>query len=311
METAEVKIPVPSGYKKKFKYAYLAVFDNKNWIPVQYGKVSGGEVRFEKMGKMCMYLPVFYDESGTRPFASPFHIASNGQIHRYEADTTHRLTADVRRKYFIAAHCYEVGRRLLGGKFQASNRADFSDAVTLYTIPDFTVQSGEVCFDALETPYRYWRYYSSEERHNNLAELYFYQEGKEQAVYGKIIGTPDSYTHKKRNEKEVVFDGDPLTYYDALTPSDSWVGLDFGHPVKIRKISYTPRGDGNDITPGDIHELLYWDHHRWNTLGQKQATDIKLTYENLPSGAIYWVRNLSRGQDERIFSYEKGKFICW
>jgi hypothetical protein len=311
-ETVDVEIKIPSEYKKvKHKYAYLAVFDNKEWIPVHYGKISGGQVKFAKMGKMCLYLPVFYDESGIRPFSSPFHIAYDGQIRRYEADTANLQIVDVRRKYFIAAHCYEVGKRMLGGKFQAANRSDFRDAVTIYTVPDFTVQSGEVFLDTLQTPYRYWRYYSSEEKHNNLAELYFYQEENDRPVYGKIIGTPYSYTHRKDNEKAAVFDGDPLTFYDALTPSDSWAGMDFGHPVKIRKISYTPRGDGNDITPGDVHELLYWDDDCWNALGKRQATDIKLIYENVPSGTIYWIRNLSRGRDERIFSYENGNLIWW
>ncbi|GHT65344.1 hypothetical protein AGMMS50239_24890 [Bacteroidia bacterium] len=311
METQDVEISIPKEWKNRHRYAYLALFDNKNWVPVHYGKVSGDRVKFDKMGKMSMYLPVFYDEQGVRPFAEPFYIDYGGQVRRFEADTAHRQTVDVRRKYFIGSHCYGVGVRLPGGKFQAANRPDFSDAVTLYTIPGFTVQSGEVFLDTLQTPYRYWRYYSADERHNNLAELYFYGEGSEQPVYGKITGTNDSYNHQKGNEKEAVFDGNPLSYYDALTPSHSWVGMDFGGPVKIRKISYTPRSDGNDVTPGDIHELLYWDNHRWNSTGKRQATDIKLVYENLPSGTIYWIRNLSRGRDERIFSYENEKQIFW
>jgi hypothetical protein len=262
------------------------------------------------MGKMSMYLPVFYDERGVRPFAAPFYIAYDGQVKRFVADSAHKAI-DIRRKYFIAGHCYGVGIRLLGGKFQAATRPDFNDAATLYTISDFTVQSGEVFLDSLQATYRYWRYYSADERHNNMAELYFYEEGNEQPTYGKIIGTDDSYNHLKRDDKESVFDGDPLTFYDALTPSDSWVGMDFGRPVKIVKISYTPRGDGNDITPGDTHELLYWDNHQWNSMGKRQATDIKLMYENLPSGTIYWIRNLSRGHNERIFSYENGKQVWW
>ena len=310
MSVGDVEIAVPKAWKNNHKYAYLAVFDNRNWVPVHYGKVSGNKVKFNKMGKMSMYLPVFYDEQGVRPFAPPFYIDYDGQVKRFVADIPLKAV-DIRRKYFIAGHCYGVGIRLLGGKFQASDRPDFNDAVTLYTIPDFTVQSGEVYLDSLQAPYRYWRYYSADERHNNMAELYFYEEGNEQPVYGKITGTDDSYNHLKRDDKEAVFDGDPLTFYDALTPSDSWVGMDFGRPVKMAKISYTPRGDGNDITPGDTHELLYWDNHRWNSTGKRQAMDIKLIYENLPSGTIYWIRNLSRGRDERIFSYENGNLQWW
>ncbi|MDR0349781.1 MAG: hypothetical protein LBH90_09880 [Tannerella sp.] len=311
MNVEDVEMIIPSGFRGKYKYAYLAVFNNKDWIPVHYGKVSGKKVRFEKMGKNCVYLPVFYDEQGIVPFSSPFLLTATGEVKKIECDMNHLQPMTVRRKYFIAEHCYNVGMRLQGGKFQASNRADFSDAVTLHTIPDFTVQSGEVFPDTLQTPYRYWRYYSADEQHNNMAELYFYGEEDEPAVYGTVIGTDGSYTGQKRDEKEAVFDGDPLTYYDALTPSRSWVGMDFGHPVRIKKISYTPRGDGNDITPGDIHELFYWNNHQWNSTGKRQATDIRLVYENLPSGGLYLIRNLSRGRDERIFTYENGVQVWW
>ncbi|GHT88497.1 hypothetical protein FACS189474_3840 [Bacteroidia bacterium] len=311
METCDVEMDIPAKFKNKYKYAYLAVFDNKNWIPVHYGKVKGGKVKFEKMGKMCMYLPVFYDEQGIVPFTDPFHISIRGMVKRYQTIPTNSLIATIYRKYFIAGHCYEVGHRMEGGVFEASNRADFSDAVTIYQIPRFTVQSGEVRLDTLEKPYRYWRYYSAEAGYNNLAELYFYSPGKELPIYGKIIGTPGSYTHQKDNEKEVVFDNDPLTFFDAPAPNHTWVGMDFGEPVQIGKISYTPRGDGNDITPGDIHELLYWDGRQWVSMGQKKAIDIKLIYENVPAGTMYWIRNLSRGRDERIFSYENGELAWW
>ena len=182
IDVADIEIAIPSEFSRKFQYAYLAVFDNKNWVPVHYGKVSGRIVKFKKMGKMCMYLPVFYDESGARPFAVPFYIAYDGHVEWCEPDTTHLQDIDLRRKYFIAAHCYGVGDRLQGGKFQASNRADFSDAITLYTIPNLTVHSNEVFLDTLQTPYRYWRYYSSDEKYNNMAELYFYERGNEQPV---------------------------------------------------------------------------------------------------------------------------------
>ena len=37
------------------------------------------------------------------------------------------------------------------------------------------------------------------------------------------------------------------------------LGMDFGEAVAIDRIAYTPRGDGNDVTPGDVYEVLYWD----------------------------------------------------
>lgn len=311
MTTQDVEIEIPTSFSDKYKYAYLAVFDNKNWIPVHYGKVNGKKAQFTAMGRNCMYLPVFYDDNQIVPFSSPFFITSKGTISRYETDITQTTTIFVYRKYFFGRHCYGVGNRMKGGRFEAANKYDFSDAVFIHTIPEFTVQSGMVRTDTIKALYRYWRYYSANGCHNNLAELYFYEPNNEKPVYGKIIGTKGSAYNNPNLAKEAVFDNDPLTFYDALEPSDSWVGMDFGQPVMLDHISYTPRGDGNDVTPTDTHELLYWGGHQWVSLGKRVANDIVLVYENVPANTIYWIRNLSRGRDERIFTYENGKQVWW
>lgn len=306
--TSDVEIEIPEEFRYKYQYAYLAVFDNQNWIPVHYGKVSGKKAKFEKMGRGCMYLPVFYNKQGVVPFSFPFCITSLGDVKPYETSKSKIRTDTIYRKYFIAGHCYEVGYRMKGGIFEAANRADFKDAVRICLIPDFTVQSGTVHTDTLTTPYRYWRYRGPDNSFCNVGELYFYQGGNEKPVYGRVIGTEGSETI---NRKEVAFDGDPLTLFNSPTPNGGWVGADFGKPVKIDHISYTPRGDGNDITPGDIHELLYWSDNQWISLGKREANDVYLVYENVPANTIYWMRNLSRGRDERIFTYEKGKLTWW
>jgi len=307
MMTCDVEISVPNHLKGKYHYGYLAVFDNKNWIPVHYGKVSGGKVRFEKMGKNCMYLPVFYGKEGIIPFSEPFHITAKGIVEQHKVNKSNRRNMTVFRKYFIAGHCYEVGDRMKGGIFEAANQPDFSDADVIHRIPNFTVQSGEIQLDTLQKSYRYWRYRGPDYSFCNVGELYFYENRNEPPIYGFAIGAKGI---SSTNMKEAAFDGDPLTLYNAAEPCGGWVGMDFGQPVRIDKISYTPRGDGNDITPGDIHELLYWDK-RWVSLGKQQPADVKLIYTNVPAGAIYWIRNHSRGKDERIFTYENGKQVWW
>ena len=41
MTTQDIEIKIPSKFKN-YQYAYLAVFDNRNWVPVHYGKVRNG-----------------------------------------------------------------------------------------------------------------------------------------------------------------------------------------------------------------------------------------------------------------------------
>ncbi|GHT74128.1 hypothetical protein AGMMS50262_06490 [Bacteroidia bacterium] len=306
MQTTDVVLEIPKEFREKSKYAYLAVFNNVDWIPVHFGKINGNKVIFKKMGKNCMYMPVLFGERGVEPFAAPFYITVKGEIKHCQADHNNLQTIIVRRKYFVGSHTYDVGERMQYGKFQAANKADFSDSLTIFTIPIFTVQSAEVPMDTVKGKYRYWRYCSPYWQFGNVAEIYFYHDG--QPIRGEIIGTEGS---KDINRKEVAFDGDPLTLFDSPQPNGSWVGMDFGKPINISSISYIPRGDGNDITPGDLHELLYWDKHQWISLGKRKVDNVKLIYENVPTNALFWIRNHSRGRDERIFTYENEQQVWW
>jgi hypothetical protein len=166
--------------------------------------------------------------------------------------------------------------------------------------------------DTITTAYRYWRYVSGENQSCNIAEVYFYSANSPEAIYNQVIGTEESaMDNTAQYSRMAVFDRDPLTFFEAPTPSDAWAGMDFGEPVRISKIWYTPRGDGNDVTPGDIHELLYWDDNQWISLGQQIAGEPALKYENAPVNALFLLRNLTRGHEERIFTYENGEQKWW
>lgn len=132
-----------------------------------------------------------------------------------------------------------------------------------------------------------------------MAELYFYKKGQDYPIYGNIIGTEGACAHPLRNSKNAVFNNDPLTYYDALYPSNSWVGMDFGEPVSISsRIAYVPRGDGNDVYPKNRYELFYWKNNDCHSLDKKELNDIKFMYQNVPSNTIYWLRNITNGKEK-------------
>lgn len=303
MGTANVEVKIPDNLKNVFAYAYLAVFDNRSWVPVHWGKVEGGKVTFTDMGKNIMYLPVYYAENKIIPFSHPLLLTTHGDTVIYEADTINTQTMEIQRKYFTGKHCYDVASRLLGGEFHAANKPDFSDSELIHRFDDYVVKAGDFKLKSIGK-YRYWRYYSAEDKYNNMAELYFFHSGQDRPIYGDIIGTEGTYANPLRNTKKAVFDNDPLTYYDALNPSDSWVGMDFREPVSIDRIAYVPRGDGNDVYPGNRYELLYWATNKWHSLGERESSDIRLVFQDVPSNTIYWLRNLTAGKDERIFTYK-------
>lgn len=75
-----------------------------------------------------------------------------------------------------------------------------------------------------------------------------------------------------------VFDGDPYTSFDYIHPSGGWAGLDLGIPRQVTRIRYAPRNRDNFIREGDR--------------------------VSVPEGTLYYLRNLTRGHDERIFTID-------
>lgn len=68
-----------------------------------------------------------------------------------------------------------------------------------------------------------------------------------------------------------------------------------------------PRNDDNFIRIGDTYELFYYTAKGWKSLGQQIADSDELIYINAPEHALFWLRNLTRGREEQIFSYYGGK----
>lgn len=68
--------------------------------------------------------------------------------------------------------------------------------------------------------------------------------------------------------------------------------------------------DSNNVCPGDVYELFYWDDE-WIGLGRQEAEADSLVYETVPSGALLWLHNYTRGKEERIFTYDDDRQIWW
>ncbi|MDR0427931.1 MAG: discoidin domain-containing protein, partial [Dysgonamonadaceae bacterium] len=119
------------------------------------------------------------------------------------------------------------------------------------------------------------------------------------------------YQNKDDNKKEAVFDGDPLTYFDAIEEKGSWAGLDLGEPKEIGEVNYLFRNDDNNIRLGDEYELFYFGINGWTSLGRQFAGSSTLVYENAPTKALFWLRNHTRGKEEIPFSNENGEQVFW
>ena len=84
-----------------------------------------------------------------------------------------------------------------------------------------------------------------------------------------------------------------------------------GEPVCATSVRIVPRGDDNDICPGDEYELLYFDGDKWQSCGRKMADDNELHYDDIPSNCLLWLRDLTRGNDERPFLIDGKENTDW
>lgn len=211
-------------------------------------------------------------------------------------------------------HC-KVGKPAVApsSRPQAANRADFSDAVTLYRIVDcpFYIQQVEV------TPtksYRYYRFLPAPQFNCSIAEWsLFVQRGEDQVQLKGTIMDSDS---ADRKELEKAFDDNQVTFYESKGSLNAWIGMDAGKPERLVRMCFSPRGDGNGIIPGYAYELLYFDGG-WKSLGSKTAQTEKsdktvvLQFPAVPVGALLWLKCHTEGKEERIFTYQNGKQVWW
>ncbi|WP_066223796.1 hypothetical protein [Formosa haliotis] len=311
IKTYSISVPVLSR-NLDFDVAYLYVFNNKFWTPLAWGTISRNsnkeEVMFEKVGVGSVYLPTLKIENGDYYFNYPFILRENGNIDIKKPNKDSLISLNVFRKYPLTDRIKFFINRMNGGIFQLSNNSDFSNSVDVYTIKNLDDEYfKEVKFD-LDKKYQYIRYVGPADSFCNLSELEFYFN--DQKLEGNIIGSEGTHPKFKSNTKDKAFDDDVLTFYYAPEPNHSWIGMDFTKPISINKIKFCPRISNNVIIPGNVYELFYWDN-RWVSLGVKKAKEKVLKFNNVPSGALYFIKNHSEGKQERIFTYENDKQVWW
>ena len=304
--TSDIERPIPDKIKNN-KVAYICVFDNRNWVPVYYGNIHNGKVIFKSMGRCIAYMAATYENGEIVPFGNPFILNKNGELKELSANTNKTITMKLLRKYpFMGAQDY-FNSRMDGGLFLGSNNKDFSDSTILHKHKGITNGNWYNIPVTCNKEFKYLRYIGERGSFCNINELEFYDsEGKK--IEGTIIGTDGEPWARKEN----VFDGNILTGFSGKSPDGNWVGLELKKAMRISKIRYIGRNDGNCIETGDEYELCYWNSKSfWDDLGKKKATDNVLLFHKIPANGLYILKDLTKGKEERIFTYEEGKQIWW
>ena len=231
----------------------------------------------------------------------PFYFDGKRNI-PYKPDLQVRDTVKLLRKspLFVWTR-YAFFDKVLGVDIELSDRKDFKDVKYHYHVEDTLC----LAYNWLRLPKpvkcRYARYKVAEDQYVRLAEFQCWGGGRQQLPVS-IGGSKAKETWGGEN----LLDNDPLTYYETHEQGDQLI-MDYGKEIAVDSILFAPQNDDNFIRIGDEYELFYHGGKEgWISLGRKKATNLWLTYDNMPRGALFHLRCLTRGKEELIFHIENG-----
>ncbi|MFT3737662.1 MAG: hypothetical protein QM786_02790 [Breznakibacter sp.] len=301
LETKDVTITLPSTFRNR-KIAYLGVFDLNGWYPVAFAQAGWfGKATFEKLGKNILYMPLIAQNGQMHPFGNPFILMPNGTTKELKVSKDTLIEMKLIRKFpffsYTAAHAIPFK----GCRIEAANKADFSDADTLYTVNNYPFYINQIPI-ATAKKYRYARMVADQRHTPRVAELAFF--GSLNGTETKLTGKPFGY-HMPTVRVDRAFDGDYNTY-----AAGGGLGMDFGQPVQLSRVDFAPCSDTNNILPGNTYDLFYWDK-QWVSVGKQTANGYRLVYSKVPSNTVYWLHCHDGGKEERPFTYGENGQVWW
>ena len=312
--TLELDFPVETGNK----LAYLCAFrrnDGNGLYPVAWGIINTKQrkVVFEQVPDSIVFFPAYYEGEELIPLGNPVMLRNDSVISYNGSSDTQQMT--LLRKYPPKRRFQRMWQRLAGAKIMAGNKKN-KKFKTLYKFTKGPEEAylHEVRFSN-EREYRYYRFESNKRIQSNIAHIEFLGKYSNQhyccaptplpifpndstSVDSNGLWRIDNKLTYKENRKHKAYDNKMETYV-----SSSMITLDFGVPVQIEAIRYAPRNANNMIVIGDKYALYYYDKG-WKRIGAQVATANYLTFENVPANHIYWLSNLSNGNEELPFYYQ-------
>lgn len=303
-KTSDVMVSFDTIPDHTLSYAYLSVFNEGEWQSVAWGEVlENQKVYFKNVGLKCVYLPIYFSGKKEKSGGYPFIIGTMKTVHKLTPDKHHLIKVRLTRKYPVNSMAYGLNDALKHITFEGCETSDFRQKETfcIKNLENKPLQEIEL---KPQHQLRFWRLLPNAPKGSvQIAEIYFYDHNNNLIPNNML----DYLVNTDKTKVENVFDNDPLTF----SIIDSTITMDFSKLTTISKVNIMPRNDDNNVIPGVAYELLYRDKNGWVSLGTKISLDYFIEYDNVPSGALYWLRNLTKGIEERIFTIENEKQIFW
>lgn len=294
--------------KEEEHSVWMAVFNKRGWFPIGEGSYKDGKATFKDIEEGLIYMTLYAQNGKLKEASFPFKIDKESGSMLYYRPKADSCQMTVTRKWPLQGGIISYIQRMGYGRFEAANKKDFSDAKVLLQLRNYPRKMFNRVKIKDSAKYRYVRYISADWFPGDIAEVAWYADSVGQVkLQGELMSTPP-YEGNQATSAKSAMDDDPLTFFTS-SEQPGWIGLDLNTPRQIGSISYTPRNDDNFVRVGDKYELFYFSADGWKSLGVKVAEESKLIYDNAPSHALYWLRDLTRGNEEQVFTYNDNKQI--
>lgn len=303
--TPSLRIPESGINKGKMpRVVYLCGNAQREWLPLEWAEFNRNGLVFHDLDKGNILRVVGFGKNGEAVnVTDPFYVTKDHEIKFIRTSEERQdMTLYAKMPYSMEDFFRD---RMLGGVFEGSDRADFRDSDTLHVITEPSMRLLKRIPVAGERKYKYFRYAPADTSFCILSELTV-KDPEGNILKGKVIGTPNRKDGKVLDDIGRAFDGDTRTSFrSSFEPIGGWVGLEFDAPRRIGEITYTHVNYDNYVFPGDSYELFYCDGD-WKSAGVMTAESDSLVFKDVPANSLYLLKDLSRGYDAAVFTYENG-----
>lgn len=300
-----IEVDIPAEDKGKNQYMYLAIWNGRNYEPIDIAEISWGTATFRKLEKEVIYHPVYCNRKQVEAAYYPFHIDKDSLVHFFIPDKEELTRKEVRRKYPIRGNIRGYMNHIQHVKIEADNRLDFKTAHLIYHVKDTPLVNYNKIVLREPIRYRYFRFMPRRSRRIQLAEFGVYADTLAQKKFSPIDIIPDTIIDEAQLERvRWTVDDDWVSHYYSATRGKPLI-YDYGKPIEVKSLVYIPRNDDNFVRTGDTYELFFQDgRNGWVSLGKQKSSTYILEYNNIPENALLWLRNHTRGKEERPFYYQ-------
>lgn len=320
-----VEVGLPFRHKTENRLAYLYSFQSKRGMTaVTWGEINHfcKKVTFKSVVPNNLYFPMYYnDQNELEAFDSPFWIKSDStQSCGYVLE---QLTKEVKtlkninllRKFPRKPHLKRDADNLIGVVVMASQNEDFSQADTLATISTAPIDYWQEINLSNKKAYKYYRIANKASYpHLHMAEIEFITSKS----YGYKNTIPATLLPILPPKTDYIFDTDKVRIIDEPLEKSSWkaeydqniytapdkwpnVTLKLETPQIVTHVRYIPKTANNGIIIADEYQLMVWNGKIWEEVETIIARQNYLPIKNMQIGKLYWLRNLTEGNEELPF----------